>query len=204
MRAFEDIKKVLENSSIYYLITIDMEGNYSYLNNHYQEVFNNIHGSLVGRNFAITMHTDDIQTCITVSQKAFEAPDKVFPAIIRKHDGKGGFVITRWEYKAMFSRDGIPAGMFCIGHDITEQVEKSEMLENTIASLEKTKLSLKQIAYMQSHGIRKPLANILGLCSIIESSDLDFEDKKLFDMITVSAKELDILIKHIINYPDTK
>jgi hypothetical protein len=202
MKAFEEIKKVLGNSNMYYLVSIGMDSKYAYLNRHYQEVFNVIYGDLTGQHYAITMHPEDTKTCFSVSEKAFHSPGEMFPAVIRKHDGKGGFIITRWEYKAMFDEYGNPTGIFCIGHDITEHVSNTLMLKSTQESLEKTQLNLTQITYMQSHGIRKPVANILGLCAILDTDNLEFENKKLFDMINYSAKEIDeLLIKMIKNNP---
>ncbi|RAJ24622.1 hypothetical protein [Pedobacter cryoconitis] len=98
---FEAVKDLLGNSGTYYLIAVNMSSNYTYVNKRYADIFKPIHGDLVGRHYAVTMHPDDQQTCQVVSQMAFSYPDSVFPATLRKYDGHGGFIITRWEYKAM-------------------------------------------------------------------------------------------------------
>jgi PAS domain S-box-containing protein len=197
MQEFEETRKLLENSNIYYLIAVGMDSNYSYVNSRYQRIFNNVHGNLVGQHYSVTMHPDDLEVCRSVSELAFTSPDKVFPAIIRKHDGKGGFVITQWEYKAMFSDDGTPAGIFCIGHDITEFMQNSTELRNAKASLTKTQFTLAQINYIQSHVVRKPIANIMGLSLLLESVEMEPNLKSMFDMINESAKELDQVIRNM-------
>ncbi|MCC9169028.1 hypothetical protein [Pontibacter harenae] len=109
---FEETKKLVENSTFFYIITTNMEGKYTYVNGHYKQAFEEIHGPVVGQPYQITMHPDDTKVCEEVSIKCFANPDQVYPATIRKHDGKGGYVITQWEYKAMFNQNNEPAGVF--------------------------------------------------------------------------------------------
>jgi PAS domain S-box-containing protein len=199
MQTFEETKKLLDNSNIFYLISVDMNGTYSYLNKRYSSVFDEIHGNLIGQNYAVTMHPDDMEICRKVSEQCFMFPDRLFPAIIRKHDGKGGFVITQWEYKAMFDKNNVPTGVFCLGNDITEFEKTTSELESTKGTLNDTKLTLSQIKYVQSHVVRKPIANIMGLSQLLDSMDLDPSVKSIFSMISDSARELDHVIKTIGN-----
>jgi PAS domain S-box-containing protein len=194
MHSFEEIKKLLENSSIYYLVAVDMNSKYSYLNSRYRNVFNGIHGNLVGQHYLKTMHPDDSNICVNVSEQCFRFPDRTFPAIIRKHDGKGGYIITQWEYKAIFDETGQPAGVFCIGNDITEFMNASINLKETEKSLNVARITLEEIAYIQSHVVRKPIANILGLMLLLESMEVDDTVKSIIDMIDLNAKELDEVI----------
>lgn len=198
MKHFDAIKQILDDSSVYYLILVDMNSNYAYLNKKYAQAFNNIHGDLVGQHYSKTIHPEDLDVCIRVSQQCFESPDKVFPAILRKHDGHGGFIITQWEYKVLFDEDQNPAGIFCIGNDITEFVETRSTLEETQASLSDAHVTLDEIAHIQSHVIRKPLANILGLAALLENTDAEEDGlRELVQMIRDSAKELDEVIKSV-------
>ncbi len=182
---FEAIKVLLGNSGTYYLIAVGMDSTYTYLNKRYTEVFEPVHGSLIGMHYAITMHQDDLKTCQTVSEKAFKHKDSVFPATLRKHDGKGGFIITRWEYKAMFDENGAAAGIFCIGHDITELVQISGKLE--------------QIKASHSHSVRRFVANLLGLGKLMqEATELD-DMQDVAKMIVQSAEDLDKVIREVNN-----
>jgi len=177
MSQFDDVKSLLGDSLNYYLIAVDMDSNYSFINKRYSQIFEPIHGNLVGQNYAITLHPDDQQTCKIVSQLAFTHPDRLFPATIRKHDGHGNYIITRWEYKAMFNENMEPEGIFCIGHDITELIDVSIELENA--------------KFFQSHLLRKPVANLLALTKLLNSENLDNESKVMFQMIFESVQELD-------------
>jgi PAS domain S-box-containing protein len=182
-RHFEEIKKLLGESKTYYLIAVDMNANYSYLNRHYAEIFKPIHGDLLGKHYALTIHPDDQLTCETVSELAFKHVDAVFPATLRKHDGKGDFIITRWEYKAMFDDSGAPDGIFCVGHDITDLVQASG--------------ELNQIKFNHSHLIRKHVANLMGLGKLINDATEPDDIKDAAKMIFQSATDLDQVVREI-------
>lgn len=185
MQQFEEIKALLGDSVTYYLIAVDMDSNYSYLNKRYAQIFEAVQGPLLGKHYSVTLHPDDQQTCKIVSKMAFKYPKSVFPATLRKHDGEGGFIITRWEYKAMFDKHGGPAGIFCIGHDITELTQISD--------------ELKHVKYSHSHLVRRHVANLMGLGKLMnETSDLS-DLKDITKMMEQSAIDLDAVIKAIYN-----
>lgn len=183
MKQFDEVKSLLGNSNTYYLIAVDMDSNYSYLNKRYSDHFEPIHGDLVGKNYAITMHQDDQHTCKIVAQMAFMYPGSLFPATLRKHDGRGGFVVTRWEYKAMFNQNGDPAGIFCIGHDITE--------------LTKVTGELQRAKEDHSHSVRLHVANILGLAKIIKEARDSEDMRDAAKMILQSSSDLDEIIREL-------
>jgi PAS domain S-box-containing protein len=68
-----------------------------------------------------------------------------------------------------------------------------------IETIEHQNTKLKDIAWMQSHVVRAPLARLLGLVNLLglELKDLSEENKTLMDYITTSAEELDDVIKDI-------
>ncbi|HEX8268482.1 MAG TPA: PAS domain-containing protein [Flavobacterium sp.] len=196
MKHFEETRNLLENSNFFYIICTGMDGNYSYVNPHYQRKFPQ-HQQLVGKPYYITMHPDDMQTCAEVAAKCFANPDKVFPATIRKDDGDGGYIFTQWEYKALFTEDGVPDGVFCLGYDITTyEIEKQlgRQRENEIG--DKTR-KLEEIAFQHSHLIRAPLSNVLGLAQVLAQSDADNNINNLCQLILESATKVDNVIRDI-------
>lgn len=58
--------------------------------------------------------------------------------------------------------------------------------------------ALKKIAWQQSHEVRKPVANIVGLSSIIKKEKLDDDNLKAVEYIQQSAKDLDKIIHEIV------
>jgi hypothetical protein len=181
MKQFDALKALIGESGTYYLVSIGMDSKYDYVNRRYSDIFDPIHGQIVGQDYAATIHPDDQQTCKIVSQMAFTYPNASFPATIRKHDGKGGYFITRWDYRAMFDENGAPSGIFCLGHDITELIQVSGELD--------------QVKDEHSHLVRRHVANLIGLSKLMqESHDVD-DIRDVAKMIVSSASELDEVIK---------
>jgi PAS domain S-box-containing protein len=197
-KKFQETIELLENSTFYYIITTDMSGRYNYINSHYKKSFSYSDEEIIGKPYLFTIHPDDSKVCEEVGGKCFQYPDQMFPATIRKHDGKGGFVITQWEYKAMFDDNGEPAGVFCLGYDITRFVDEQQQLKAAESEIEKRKDVLKEIAFQHSHLIRSPLSNILGLAAILEKMEVDTNVKNLCKMILQSANQLDDIVREVV------
>lgn len=147
---FNSTKELLHNSDFYYIICTDGTGNYSYINNHYASSFKHIHEALVGQPFYITMHPDDIKVCEEVGGKCYEHPGKLFPATIRKHNGRGGYVFTQWEF-ILIEEEGAPQGVFCLGYDTTEHEIVKKKVEIINKDLAVRNDLLDEIAFEQSH-----------------------------------------------------
>jgi len=191
-----EINDFLANSSHFYTIAIGMDSCYSYVSNNYNRNFDLDNGTLLGKHFSVTLHPDDIVICAEVGANCFAHPGKLFSATLRKHDGKGGFIVTQWEMQAMFEAEQ-PAGIFCIGYNITEYVDTRSRLENATSEIAVKNNQLSDISFMQSHVIRKPLANIMGLAGILGAMNIDANQKSINDMIIISAQELDVVIRNI-------
>ncbi|MDQ7949584.1 MAG: hypothetical protein REI93_12105, partial [Pedobacter sp.] len=93
----------------------------------------------------------------------------------------GGYIATQWDYKAMFDDNNQPAGIFCIGYDITEFM--------------KTTAALSQMEFIQSHIIRKPIANLLGLIELLKTVKVSPESEQIVQMIDQASIELDNYFK---------
>ena len=196
MTHFEQTRALLEHSNFFYMIATNMEGNYSYVNSHYKQQFP-YYNELVGQPYHITMHPDDTLVCAEVASKCFANPDQMFPATIRKNDGKGGYVFTQWEYKALFTPDGNPDGIFCIGYDISTYELEKQLRRQRETEIGDKKRVLAEIAFRQSHLVRAPLSNIIGLANVLAQSDGDQNIKNLCQLILESATKLDEAVREI-------
>ncbi|MCC9169029.1 hypothetical protein [Pontibacter harenae] len=61
--------------------------------------------------------------------------------------------------------------------------------------LTRTSKILETIVWNQSHVIRRPLANILGLAMVLENMELNQNLRNVCTMLIESSKELDEAIK---------
>lgn len=80
--------------------------------------------------------------------------------------------------------------------DITENLKH-------LKSIEKQNETLREIAWMQSHVVRAPLARIMGIIHLINDSSVIEEKGELLKYILDSAIELDAIIKEIVNKSTT-
>lgn len=78
---------------------------------------------------------------------------------------------------------------------IANQAEQKLSLSEAYQTLAANQERFVSIAMNQSHMIRKPLANILGLAKLMKDEDVCDEVKNLLDMLLVSVEELDRMIK---------
>lgn len=78
-----------------------------------------------------------------------------------------------------------------VSNDITKSIEHLNEIENQ-------NIKLRDIAWIQSHVVRAPLANILGLINIINDKE-SIIDKELLTHLNQSVNELEIIINDIVN-----
>ena len=78
-----------------------------------------------------------------------------------------------------------------IVNDITEKVKYIEAIESQ-------NKQLKEIAWIQSHVVRAPLARMMGIVNVLKTTEIGSDEQKnLFDHFIESGSELDIIIKDI-------
>jgi light-regulated signal transduction histidine kinase (bacteriophytochrome) len=96
-------------------------------------------------------------------------------------------------------RDGNRNLVIVILQDVTEL----KMGQDTILKQNET---FKSIAWLQSHELRRPLANILGLCNLFEYNVelADSEVKTIINALSESAKEMDHVIHDIVEKTQRK
>lgn len=190
-------KKLLNHSSFYYVICTGIDGNYSYVNESYANKFKFITSDFVGKPYYISMHPDDTSICEEVGEKCYTNPGVLFPAIIRKYDGRGGYIVTQWEFTLIIENNK-PAGIFCLGYDITEFVRAKNEVYSVQKDIECKNLMLNAIAFEQSHIVRAPLANVMGLVTILKNLNLGPNASSIITMLEESTNQLDLVIRSIV------
>lgn len=180
------INKFFHESQYFYTISIDLDSKYSYVSPNYDRNFSSGKESLLGKKFSVTLHPEDIPICEAAGYSCIMNPEVLVPVTLRKHDGKGGYVTTHWEMQAMLNAESKPKGIFCIGYNISELVVTQDKLDHAETQLE-------EIGYIQSHVVRKPLANILGLTELLKEG----HNKEILDLLLSSAKDLDKVVNEI-------
>ncbi len=96
----------------------------------------------------------------------------------------------RTEYYPVYE-DEILIGVSVTVSDLTERKKYEKEIE---VQNEK----LRKIAFIQSHQVRQPLANILGILSLINTSGMSDDDKYLMKLLHMSSQQLDKVVRNIV------
>ncbi len=95
--------------------------------------------------------------------------------------------------------------LIAIESDITDKKLRGDERIKLIDELTKQNTNLKQFSYIVSHNVRKPVANILGLYSLIEMGNVVGEERdELIQYIGNSIEELDYVIRDLNNILDIR
>jgi PAS domain S-box-containing protein len=95
--------------------------------------------------------------------------------------------------------DGIKVIGICISAiDITERKKMTLDLLGHVKAIEEQNKKLREIAWMQSHVARVPLARIMGLVDLLTNKENnDMDEHTILNYLLISANELDEIVKCI-------
>lgn len=89
-------------------------------------------------------------------------------------------------------------GLSCFSRDITKQMVNEREREKITADLLQRNKALEQFTYIISHNLRAPVANIIGLSSLLAVTGSEDEDTlQITDSISHSASKLDDIISDL-------
>lgn len=129
-----------------------------------------------------------METFLTDFQRALNGEHLLNEILLHFPEGE------RW-YKIGFSpaydTENILIGVSFTASDIHETKMAHLNLEEQYNRLE-------EIADIQSHMVRRPVASIIGLLSLINPETLDTENQRIFDHLRLATDELDTVIHAII------
>lgn len=99
--------------------------------------------------------------------------------------------VIQVELQSSFIKFKYKDAKLILANDMTEKL-------NYIQAIEKQNKTFKEIAWIQSHIVRAPVARILAVINLLQNHyQLEDETKLLFDSIGTSANELDQIIREI-------
>ncbi|QJD96343.1 GAF domain-containing protein [Mucilaginibacter robiniae] len=98
------------------------------------------------------------------------------------------------KFEPAFDSTGEIIGVSVNSTDVTSKIEQRALLD---AQNE----SLREIAFIQSHELRRPVASILGLMQILEMDGHTSQIKEL-ELMQHAVQELDEKIRIVVNYTD--
>lgn len=123
-------------------------------------------------------------------QKAFNGESH---KILWKEDKNNNCTYEEVSFNPIRNQKNEVIGISCFSRDVTEHQQHLQKIEHQNEQL-------KKIAWSQSHEVRKPVANILGLVQLLQCETANEESKTLLTYIKKSAEDLDEIIRNITSY----
>jgi len=144
--------------------------------------------------FYETVHPDDLENVRKMFLQAKENPGKAFHMTVRAKHRAGHYIWIEGVMRNMLLNESVKGIIFNY-RDISQRKESELQHERMTADILQRNKDLEQFAYIISHNLRAPVANILGISTILEFPHLEEPEKKqLMDGISSSARKLDEVI----------
>lgn len=96
------------------------------------------------------------------------------------------------------SKGGRLEAIIGISFDITDKMKAANRMQAAIRKISYNNKVLNEIAFQQSHLVRRPLANILGIIPLLDMDGMSEQNKQMISMLQDSGAELDTVIKEIV------
>ena len=181
-------KSLLDNDSVY-IIKVDLNGNYSFVNNYFCSNFG-FDQSIVGTSALQGITKEDHSVCNETVMKCFLKPEVSHQVVLRKVMDDKAIGGSKWEFKGILDDDGQVKEILCVGIDITNEVRSLEKAEQLLTVASKQNVQLKSFNYIVSHDIRSHVANITALVAIIPNVINTQERESIFEMLDLSTFKL--------------
>jgi len=201
-KRFEFLANIIPNI----IFTASCDGKIDFMNARFYEYFNYSKGNFDKNSFLHLVHQNDRFKAARLWTECFKQEIR-FDAEVRLKNGNGDyewFLVRAVPYK---NETGKTSTWFGSCTNIHEHKEKEMLVVNELNNslstageiISKNEETLKEIAFDQAHLIRMPLSNILGLIQLMEMMEMNEEIQDIHTLLKQSSKQLDDVIKAIIN-----
>ncbi|MDN3550725.1 PAS domain S-box protein [Mucilaginibacter aquaedulcis] len=184
---------LLIDSKTSFLIRIDVNGNYSFINGQYTKIFGYKPEDLLGKHFSVTTVPEEVHLCEDAFIKCINNPGKIISLLHKKPDIYGNLHDTEWEFISVVNKYGTVCEIQGIGQDVTNRLKTERQL------LQQNK-RINDMASLSSHELRRPVASMLGLINIMDKENLhNPENKQIMDYLQIVSTEIDEVIRTIVD-----
>ncbi len=127
----------------------------------------------------------------TIAGKNSSLQDEIY-----RHQKKDGTII-KVEIRNNVIEFKNKKAIIAIATDVTEKLLQ-------LKAIEQQNKQLREIAWMQAHVVRAPVARLLGIIDLMKTGELNLAEKEeMLEYVLSSAEELDQIIRDIINKSET-
>ena len=130
------------NSSSFYLVCLDTQGCYTFVNQLFADRFSFISSNFIGQHLSIAVTPDDVEKTKEVIDTCLANPDSSFTLRFRISGKQGSLSWSQWEAAALKDNNGVTCGLLCLGYDISEKehasleaLEYAQKIDNIIENI---------------------------------------------------------------------
>ncbi|HKL39078.1 MAG TPA: PAS domain S-box protein, partial [Cryomorphaceae bacterium] len=123
----------LSESQTNYVIRIDLEGNYNYVNKKFAKEFGWLYpdGKIYGQNVLESIMVYHHEKTQDTMAKCIAEPEEVIKIEIDQPTPDGTIMTTLWNFMCVVDAEGNPSEMQCIGLDITDRIKSEKELKES-------------------------------------------------------------------------
>lgn len=148
-------------------------------------------------NIMAILHPDDVPLMQQGLPGLMRNPEIPVHFTVRIKHKQGHYVWVQGVFTNMLADEHIGA-IICNFRDVTQQKIAEEQREKMTADLVKRNQDLEQFAYMVSHNLRAPVANIAGLINVLKESEPTATDyQHSLHALNLSINNLDNVIRNM-------
>lgn len=179
------------------------EGLFIYASPNVLKVFGYTEEEYMNKSAASFFHPED---CIDLMQKRTAILDTYggsFPFQYRARHKNGDWIWCEGTITNMLDEPGVNA-MVSNFKDITDQIKAEKEKEEMMADIIQRNKNFEQFAYIVSHNLRAPVANILGISEVLKSDLPTKERDKMQKFLFEAVNNLDEIVKDLNKILQTK
>lgn len=221
----EKYRLIVENQSDL-VVKVDTDGGLLFISQPYCEMLGKSEDELVGTKFLSLIHEDDREAILKAMQELYIPPHTC--SCEQRTITKDGARWIAWAGKAILDDDGNVVASVGVGRDVTErnqaeqemrrqkeraeaagrelteinaQLEEAIIHANLMASeaMDAAKAKSQFLANM-SHEIRTPMNGIIGMTTLLGSTELNSEQNEYIQVVKSSSENLLQLINDILDF----
>ncbi|MGZ3900859.1 MAG: PAS domain S-box protein, partial [Bacteroidia bacterium] len=146
--------------------------------------------------FLELLHPDDREEIKIKVEEAFKTLKATF-YYFRFIEIGGTLRYGYTEQKFEFDKNNKPKRLLSVVHDITDRKFAEDEREKMIANLIQHSKNLEQFAFIVSHNLRAPVANILGLSNVLKNNISNSDKARAQEFLFTATEQLDQVFKDL-------
>ncbi len=153
---------------------------------------------LLGKNGIVNVHPDDVAEIKLVIDDLLNCPGKMVKVLFRNKHKDANYINIEGVITNLLNDDNVNAIVFSF-QDVTEVIKAEQERNKMNDEIIKRSKRLEQFAYIISHNLRLPVANILGIADYLKGNIVEEDRANMVDFLSSATVQLDEVIKDLNN-----